>query len=185
MTPMNQKFTRIIVKGWRSGDAYNHAIELILDHPELSKWKYLLTLEEDNLPPPDGLLKLYESIEDYAVVGGLYWTKGEAGQPMIYGDPTGILNFMPQLPLPTRCRKQRPGDGLQPLPARHLPRPEDSQAVVQDVAGVGSGSGRTATARTSTSTRTHARPATGSPATRASRSATTTTTLTSFGRRVV
>jgi hypothetical protein len=82
------------------GDAYNSAIELILNHPELSKWKYVLTLEEDNLPPPDGLLKLYESMDDFAVVGGLYWTKGEAGQPMIYGAPEGILNFVPQVPVP-------------------------------------------------------------------------------------
>lgn len=100
MTPMNQKFTRVIVKGMEVGDAYNHAVELILGHPELSTWKYVLTLEEDNLPPPDGLLKLYESIEDFSVVGGLYWTKGEGGQPMIYGAPDGILNFVPQLPVP-------------------------------------------------------------------------------------
>lgn len=100
MTPMNQKFTRIIVRGMEVGEAYNAAIELILNHPELSQWKYVLTLEEDNLPPPDGLLKLYESIDDFAVVGGLYWTKGEAGQPMIYGNPQGVLNFVPQIPVP-------------------------------------------------------------------------------------
>jgi hypothetical protein len=102
MTPMNQKFTRLIVKGMEVGDAYNAAIELVLGHPELSTWKYVLTLEEDNMPPPDGLLKLLESIGDgtYAAVGGLYWTKGEEGQPMIYGDPSGILNFIPQVPVP-------------------------------------------------------------------------------------
>lgn len=99
MTPMNQKFTRLMVKGMEVGDAYNSAIATILSHPELSKWKYVLTLEEDNLPPPDGLLRLYESIEDYACVAGLYWTKGQDGQPMIYGDPSGILNFVPQVPI--------------------------------------------------------------------------------------
>lgn len=100
MTPMNQQFTRMIVKGMEVGDAYNMAIESILAHPVLSKWRYVLTLEEDNLPPPDGLLKLYESIEEYAAVGGLYWTKGEGGQPMCYGNPNGILNFIPQVPEP-------------------------------------------------------------------------------------
>ena len=37
----------------------------------------MLTLEDDNLPPPDGLLRLYESIEagPYDAVGGLYWTR--------------------------------------------------------------------------------------------------------------
>lgn len=100
MAPMNQPFTRLIVQGMEVGDAYNAAVETILAHPILSKWKYMLTLEEDNLPPPDGLLKLYESIENYVCVGGLYWTKGAGGQPMIYGDPTGILNFVPQIPIP-------------------------------------------------------------------------------------
>jgi hypothetical protein len=81
------------------GDAYNAAVEAILAHEQLSKFKYLLTLEEDNLPPPDGLLKLYEAIDGYAAVGGLYWTKGEGGQPMQYGDPKEILNFRPQMPV--------------------------------------------------------------------------------------
>jgi hypothetical protein len=35
------------------------------------------------------------------VVGGLYWTKGEGGMPMIYGDPNNPeLNFIPQNPIP-------------------------------------------------------------------------------------
>src|SRR5262245_4767500 len=86
MTPMNNPFFRIFVEGMEVGEAYNSAIEMILNHEQLREWKYVLTLEEDNTPPPDGLLKLYESMDDYAVVGGLYWTKGEGGQPMIYGD---------------------------------------------------------------------------------------------------
>jgi hypothetical protein len=96
MTPMNNAFMRIFVSGMEVGDAYNAAVETILAHEQLKNFKYLLTLEEDNLPPPDGLLKLYESIDEYAAVGGLYWTKGEGGQPMIYGDPKGILSFQPQ-----------------------------------------------------------------------------------------
>lgn len=52
------------------------------------------------MPQPDGLLKLYESIDGYAAVGGLYWTKGEGGAPMCYGDPSGILSFQPQIPKP-------------------------------------------------------------------------------------
>jgi len=98
MMPMNQRTVRLFVAGMEVGDAYNAAVTTILAHPELSKWRYLLTLEEDNLPPPDGLLRLYEHIDDYAAVGGLYWTKGEGGQPMVYGDPSGILNFVPQVP---------------------------------------------------------------------------------------
>lgn len=99
MTPMNQKFTRVFIIGMEVGAAYCHAIDMILANPELSKWKYVLTLEEDNMVPPDGLLKLYESIGNYDAVGGLYWTKGEGGQPMCYGDPKAIpINFIPQIP---------------------------------------------------------------------------------------
>lgn len=96
---MNQKFTRIFAVGMEVGDAYSQTIWNILQHPELSKWKYILTLEEDNMPPPDGLLKLYENIDHYAAVGALYWTKGEGGQPMIYGEgKDGDLHFRPQPP---------------------------------------------------------------------------------------
>jgi hypothetical protein len=100
ITPMNQKFTRIFIIGMEVGEAYNVAIEAILSHPQLSQWKYILTLEEDNLPPPDGLLKLYEHMDEFDVIGGLYWTKGEGGQPMIYGDINDPeLNFRPQPPI--------------------------------------------------------------------------------------
>jgi hypothetical protein len=85
MRPMNQQvFGPIFVQGFEVGEAYNNAIEMILSNPTLKDFKYLCTLEHDNLPPPDGLLKLYESIEQFDVVSGLYWTKGEEGQPMIH-----------------------------------------------------------------------------------------------------
>lgn len=100
MPPMNQPFVRMVVRGMEVGDAYNTAIETVLEHPQLKDWKYILTLEEDNLPPPDGLLKLYESIDEYACVGGLYWTKGWGGQPMIYGKPGTVPMFAPQVPEP-------------------------------------------------------------------------------------
>jgi hypothetical protein len=100
MVPMNQAFVRMFVSGMEVGAAYNAAVETITEHPVLRDFKYLLTMEEDNMPPADGLLKLYESMDDYAVVAGLYWTKGEGGQPMIYGDPKGILAFQPQVPKP-------------------------------------------------------------------------------------
>lgn len=99
--PMNQKFIRMFAIGMEVGAAYSNMIEGILADPNLSKWKYILTLEEDNMPPPDGLLKLYENMDKYDAIGGLYWTKGELGQPMIYGDPKSIpLDFVPRLPIP-------------------------------------------------------------------------------------
>lgn len=106
--PMNQKAIRMFIEGAEVGEAYESAIDMILQNEELSKWKYILTLEEDNLPPPDGLLKLYNAIDEgYDIVGGLYWTKGEGGMPMVYGSPDVFpINFIPQIPKEeavTRC----------------------------------------------------------------------------------
>lgn len=102
MAPMNQRFTRIFVENMEVGQAYNAAIELILSHPELSKWKYLLTVETDNMVPPDGLLKLIEDIESgpkYDAVGALYFCKGPGGMPMAYGRPDEMpRSFIPFLP---------------------------------------------------------------------------------------
>lgn len=100
ITPMNQKFTKVFAVGMEVGEAYNNMIEQILLTPDLSKWKYILTIEDDNLPPPDGILKLYENIDKYDVIGSLYWTKGETGQPMIYGEGReNDLHFRPQPPV--------------------------------------------------------------------------------------
>jgi hypothetical protein len=100
MRPMNQRVIGpIFAIGMEVGQAYNSIIENIISNPELSKYKYILTIEEDNIPPADGLLKLYENMDKYDVIQGLYWTKGEEGQPMIYGDPKVFpKNFIPQIP---------------------------------------------------------------------------------------
>lgn len=109
--PMNQKVIGpIFIRGYEVGQAYNMGVNMVLSNPELSKWKYILTIEEDNIPPPDGLIKLYENMDKYDVIGGLYWTKGEGGQPMIYGDPKAEpLNFIPQKPIPDSIQ---PANGL-------------------------------------------------------------------------
>ena len=101
MRPMNQKVIGpLFAIGQEVGLAYNNMIEMILASPDLSTWKYILTIEEDNMPPADGLLKLYESMDKFDVVQGLYWTKGDGGQPMIYGNPAVMpKNFIPQIPL--------------------------------------------------------------------------------------
>jgi hypothetical protein len=100
--PMNQKiFGPLLIAGKEVGEAYNSAVEMILAHAELSKFRYLLTSEEDNIIPGDGLIRLYESMDKYDAVGGLYWTKGEGGMPMIYGDPNVFPKaFNPQIPVP-------------------------------------------------------------------------------------
>ena len=102
MRPMNQKiYGPIFIEGKEVGAAYQSAVEMILANDELKTWRYMLTVEQDNCPPSDGLLKLYESMDKFDCVGGLYWTKGEGGQPMIYGNPASMpKNFIPQVPKP-------------------------------------------------------------------------------------
>lgn len=101
--PPNQGVVRILAQGMEVGDAYSQAIQGVLEHPDLRDWEYILTLEHDNMPPQDGVLKLLEQMEahpELACIGGLYFTKGEGGQPQIWGDPHDpVLNFRPQLPV--------------------------------------------------------------------------------------
>ena len=100
--PPNNGVVRILAQGMEVGDAYSSALEQILAHPELGSWEYLLTLEHDNMPPPDGVLRLLEQMEahhEFSCIGGLYFTKGEGGVAQIWGDPKDpVLNFRPQLP---------------------------------------------------------------------------------------
>lgn len=102
--PPNNGVVRILAQGMEVGDAYSTTIEQVLAHPELSKWEYVLTLEHDNMPPQDGVIKLLERMEtnpEFACIGGLYFTKGEGGVAQIWGDPTDpVVNFRPLPPVP-------------------------------------------------------------------------------------
>lgn len=102
--PPNNGVVRVLAQGMEVGDAYSQAVEGILAHPELREWEYLLTVEHDNCPPSDGLVKLIDRLEankDLHGVGGLYFTKGEGGVAQIWGDANDlIMNFRPQVPDP-------------------------------------------------------------------------------------
>jgi len=114
--PPNQPVFRMLAQGMEVGEAYSTAIEQIISHPDLSQWEYILTLEHDNMPPQDGILKLIETMEahpEYSCVGGLYFTKGECGVPQIWGDPKDpVLNFRPQLPSPDGALVECCGTGM-------------------------------------------------------------------------
>jgi hypothetical protein len=136
LMPMNQKVMRLGIANGEVGKAYEAAVEMILRDP--IQWKYMLTLETDNLPPREGLLKLYESIEKFDAVGGLYWTKGEFGSPMIYGDPSKPGDFVPQVPEPDalqRCNGLGMGFTLFNLDMfRKIPQPwfVSTEGIVHD-----------------------------------------------------
>ena len=100
--PPNNGVVRILAQGMEVGDAYSQAIENILNTPDLKDWEYVLTLEHDNCPPPDGVVKLIEQMEnhpEYACIGGLYFTKGDGGVAQIWGDISDpVQNYRPQAP---------------------------------------------------------------------------------------
>jgi hypothetical protein len=103
MAPMNQKRCLFFCAGDEVGKAYDRMIKQVLADPELSKWKYVMTVEDDNLVPIDAHIRLLETIEwgKYDAVSGIYFTKGLGTMPMAYGDPeeyrqTGVLDFKPR-----------------------------------------------------------------------------------------
>lgn len=102
--PPNQAVFKLLALGQEVGEAYSNAIEQIISSPELSEWEYILTVECDNIPPPDGVIKLLKRMEEnphLSCIGGLYWCKGENGTPHIWGDINDpIMNFRPQPPVP-------------------------------------------------------------------------------------
>lgn len=102
--PPNQAAHRMLAIGMEVGEAFSSSIEQILAHPEVGQWEYLLTIEHDNCPPNDGLVKLIAALDahpEFAAISGLYWTKGPGGVPQIWGDIRDPLpNYRPQPPDP-------------------------------------------------------------------------------------
>lgn len=100
--PPNNGVVRILALGQEVGEAYSNAIASVLADPTLSQYEFILTLEHDNMPPSDGVLRLIEQLEnhpEFDVVGGLYFTMGPGGVAQIWGDPKDpVLNFRPQVP---------------------------------------------------------------------------------------
>jgi hypothetical protein len=112
--PPNNGVVKIMALGQEVGDAYTTAIEGILAHPELSQWEYIVTIEHDNSPPADGVVKLVERMEEhkeFAWISGLYFTKGMeiprtdgtgtsgGGVAQIWGDINDpIPNYRPMPP---------------------------------------------------------------------------------------
>jgi hypothetical protein len=112
----NNGVIRMLAQGMEVGDAYSTAIEQILEHPEMKDWEYILTVEHDNAPPSDGILKLLERMEahpEFACIGGLYFCKGYGGCAQILGDPRDpVLNFRPMLPDPSGGLVECCGTGM-------------------------------------------------------------------------
>ena len=103
MFPPNQAHLWLPAEGTEVGQAYSDIIQQVLASPELSRWEYILTLEHDNAPQPDGVLRLIAAMEaykEYACISGAYWTKGFGGVLQAWGDPKDPSDFRPQPPDP-------------------------------------------------------------------------------------
>lgn len=100
--PPNNGVMRILAQGMEVGEAYTSAIDGVLTHDQIKDWEYLLTIEHDNMPSWDGVLRLCEAMEahpEFACIGGLYFTKGEGGVAQIWGDINDPMpNFRPVPP---------------------------------------------------------------------------------------
>lgn len=114
--PPNNGVVRILAEGMEVGEAYSTTIGMVLAHPELSTWEYVLTIEHDNAPPSDGVVRLVAQMDahpEFACIGGLYFTKGEGGVAQIWGDISDpVMNFRPCPPDPNGGLVECYGTGM-------------------------------------------------------------------------
>jgi hypothetical protein len=100
--PPNQAVVKMLALGDEVGVAYSNAIEACLNNPDLSQFEYIVTIEHDNLAPPDGVVRLIARMEkhlEFSGIGGLYFCKGPGGCAHIWGDVSDpVPNFRPQIP---------------------------------------------------------------------------------------
>ncbi len=90
LSPQNCKRAMCIIEHEEVAAAYNYAVKRIIEDPK-NKFKYILTIESDNIVPIDCHIKLLKAIEQTgaAAVGALYFAKGfDTWFPMAFGDPS-------------------------------------------------------------------------------------------------
>lgn len=106
MTPIqNQKRFYAVMQGGEVADAYNQAVAGLLRHEpkpgdayDLRKVRYMMTLEDDNIPPWNAQIRLIEALEagGFDGIGGIYTGKSVGGIPMAFGDPSKEGDIIPR-----------------------------------------------------------------------------------------
>lgn len=96
ITPMNHRYASVIQTGKAADEALNGGVEFVLSDKNVANFKYILFMDDDNLPPVDGLLTLLETISDYDGISGLYVTKTQPHWPLILGDPKDLNDYTPR-----------------------------------------------------------------------------------------
>lgn len=113
MYPINHKTNRLMITDDNVETAYNTGFNIMLNHQAYSNSPYILILEDDNVIPPDAVLRLIETMEGqvdgnkYDIVGGLYWSHDVDGIPYCMGNDSfgkfegyDCENSVPIVPLP-------------------------------------------------------------------------------------
>jgi hypothetical protein len=79
---MQQYMSSFIPIRYTIADAQN----MIINEAVQSGYEWLLLIEDDTIPPPDGLIRFNEYIRHakYPVVSGLYFTRSDPSDPMVY-----------------------------------------------------------------------------------------------------
>ncbi len=98
LMPQNVKHARVVASGHEVGHAYNALTDAALKMGST----YAVTLEDDMLPPDDGIERLMGAIErtDLDAVSALYRTKGERSWPLVLGHPThNLFDHSPRAPI--------------------------------------------------------------------------------------
>lgn len=102
--PINNGILHMAAIGMEVGAAYSTAIEQIIEHPIIGDWEYILTMEHDNMPPADGIIKLLRRMDEHpelSAIAGLYHARDEIRLPYILGDINDpAVNFVVQEPDP-------------------------------------------------------------------------------------
>ena len=116
--PMNQKKVNFDAIGMEVGAAYQYLTEQALEHSYTRNFPFVITMEDDNLPPIDGAEKLFDAIHTCVDCGeeiiasswecpnghrgldgvsGLYYAKVDPPIAMAFGDPKSEeLEFRPR-----------------------------------------------------------------------------------------
>lgn len=79
---MLQYMTSMIPLRYSIADAQNMIVQAAIE----GGYKWLLLIEHDTIPPADGFIRFNEYMrsEEYPVVSGLYYTRSDPAEPMIY-----------------------------------------------------------------------------------------------------
>lgn len=91
LTQMLQYLTTVAPLGYLVADAQNVMVKAAVE----GNFEWLLLIEDDTCPPPDAFLRLNEYMRngDVPVVSGLYYTKSNPPEPMVYrGRGTSFFN---------------------------------------------------------------------------------------------